>query len=157
MNRVHRPALLSLATGVLLVGTAYLLTWARSAPTFATWAMILGIAMQLGGITVLGGSRQGRPNRCIFIAAIFLMLVIIAGFGAATLLPAETAASGPYLLGLPRRAAIILLGVGMLPFFILPFLYAADFEAEGLDHASLEHLREECRQLREARNAEERR
>lgn len=149
MDRVRRSALAAVAAGVVLVTVAYLATWAAWAPGLARWAMIVGIALQLGGITVLGGSRRARPNRTVLIAALFIGIVIIAGFGAALLLPSEAGATPTYLLGLPRRAAIVLLGVGILPFLVLPFLYAADFDADGLDEASLERLREECRVLRE--------
>ncbi|MES2307102.1 MAG: hypothetical protein V4558_16495 [Gemmatimonadota bacterium] len=149
MHRVRSAALAAVVAGVLLVGAAYLATWAGRAPAFALYAMIAGIALQVSGITILGGARPGRTNRPVLIAAGFLAGVIILGFGAAALLPPENIATGPYFLGLPRRAAIILLGVGVLPFLVLPFLYAADFDAGGLDESSLERLRDECRRLRE--------
>ena len=154
MNRVRRVALVCVTGGVLLVAAAYFATWAGWAPRFAVGAMIVGIALQLGGITVLGGSSSGPRNQYVIVAALFLGAVVVLGFGAAVLLPAEGAGAGPYLLGLPRRAAIILLGVGILPFLVLPFLYAADFNTHGLDESSLAQLREECRRLRDARPGE---
>ncbi|MEO5799449.1 MAG: hypothetical protein ABIZ70_09775 [Gemmatimonadales bacterium] len=150
MNRDRRSGLICLTTGVILVGVAYAATWAAAAPQLAAWAMVIGIALQIAGITVVGGTRSNRPNHLVLIAALFLGTVIVVGFGAALLLPPESASAGPYLLGLPRRAAIVLLGVGILPFLVLPFLYAADFDTDGLDEASLARFREECRVLRES-------
>ena len=151
MHRVRGLALACITAGVLLVSAAYGATWAKWRPDLAVWAMILGIALQLGGITVLGGTRAGRRNAYVIIAALFLGAVVVLGFGAAIVLPPETAATSSYLLGLPRRAAIVLLGIGILPFLVLPFLYAADFDANGLDEASLAQLREECQRVRDAR------
>lgn len=155
MNRLRRLALASVTFGVILVAAAYLATWAGRVAGPAVWAMILGIALQLGGMTVLGGSHAGPRRKYVTVAALFLAAVIVIGFGSAVLLPPPPTESPSYFLGLPLRAAIVLLGVGILPFFVLPFLYAADFDETGLDDASLDRLREECRSLRDARNVEE--
>jgi hypothetical protein len=51
--------------------------------------------------------------------------IVVAGLLLAWGLPAE---SEPLWLGLPRRAAIVLYGVGLLPMFVLPVAYALTFD-----------------------------
>jgi hypothetical protein len=78
-------------------------------------------------------------------------VIPLIGFGAALLLPAETA-TGPLWLGLPRRAAMVLLGIGLLPLFVLPFAYARDSGDVQLDADALSALRAEAIRLREHRD-----
>jgi hypothetical protein len=69
-----------------------------------------------------------------------LGLVLLAGFGGALLLPPETPGS-PLWLGLPRRAALLVYGIGVLPALFLPLIYALTFGASVLDQAELAELR----------------
>lgn len=149
-----RLALRGVLGGLLLVAAAYLSAWsAGGAPSWATWAMVVGIALLLASTMALGGIRRGRSWRRVVAAASFLFLVLVAGFGAALLLP-EEGANGPFVLGLPLRAAVILLGIGIFPVLVLPLAYATDFDDSGLDQASLARLRDECARLRGQANSE---
>jgi hypothetical protein len=47
----------------------------------------------------------------------------------------------PLLLGLPRRAAVVVYGVGLLPVFVLPIVYALTFDAQTLRAEDLERVR----------------
>jgi hypothetical protein len=72
-------------------------------------------------------------------AAIFVMLV--AGFGLALALPAEGDATARLWFGLPKRAAIVLYGIGVLPLFALPLAYAFTFEGLTLRESDIERVR----------------
>jgi len=63
------------------------------------------------------------------------------------LLPGEGAGS-PLWLGLPRRAALLVYGIGLLPAFVLPLCYALSFDAAVLSRAELDRLRSELAELR---------
>src|SRR5690606_20491476 len=84
-----------------------------------TWLAIVGIAASLSGILVIGAVRNGRLSPAATTATWLLLLLPLLGFGAAVLLPAE-AIGDPLILGLPRRAAMVLIGVGVLPLLVLP-------------------------------------
>jgi hypothetical protein len=149
-----RLALAGVVSGLLLIALAYASAWLPGgAPLSASWAMVVGTALLLSSMMALGGIRRGRSWRRVVAAAAFLFGVLVACFGAALLLPAE-AATGPYLFGLPLRAAIILLGVGIVPVLVLPLAFAADFADTGLDETSLARLRSECARLRDAQPVE---
>lgn len=149
-----RFALAGVISGLLLIALAYASAWLPGgAPVSAAWVMVVGTALLLSSMMALGGIRRGRSWRRVVAAAAFLFGVLVAGFGAALLLPAE-GVSGPYLLGLPLRAAIILLGIGIVPVLVLPLAFAADFDDTGLDETSLARLRTECARLRDAQRDE---
>lgn len=111
------------------------------------WLAIVGIAATMSGTLVIGATRHGRLSTPAAVAAIVLLLVPLGVFGAALLLPPETA-TDPLLLGLPRRAALVLLGVGVLPLLILPVAYAHDPHNASLDAEALTALRAEAEHLR---------
>jgi len=76
------------------------------------------------------------------VAAFALVGVTLAGgFGLALALPAGAPGSEPLLLGLPRRAAIVVFGIGLLPVLVLPVAYALTFEAQTLRDEDLERVR----------------
>ena len=148
MHRAHRFALRGVIGGLLLVALAYLSAWLRGdAAPWMLWSMIAGVALSLSGAIALGGIRRGRSGRRVIATAGFLFVVLLSGFGAGLLLPTGSS-TGPFLLGLPLRAAVILLGIGIVPALVLPFAYAADFDDSGLDETSLAAFRDECTRLR---------
>jgi hypothetical protein len=137
-----------LVGGLLAQCGAYLMAMVlapEAAPV--AWLAVVGIAASLSGTLVIGALRDGQLSRPALLAAIVLFFVPLIGFGAALLLPPETA-NGPLLLDLPRRAAVVLLGVGVLPLLILPFAYANDPNNAPLDAGALMELRAEAERLR---------
>lgn len=116
---------IGLIGGLLLQALTYLLAFAAPGLSVIPWLSIAGILAALTGTMILGAVRQGRLSPAATIAVISMFAVLAVGFGAALALPAETA-NGPLWLGLPRRAAIVLLGVGVLPMLILTLAYAFD-------------------------------
>lgn len=149
-----RLALRGVLSGLMLVALAYGSAWLPGgAPFWSAWLMVTGTALVLSSMLALGGIRRGRSWRRVVATAVFLFVVLLTGFGAALLLPAE-GATGPFFLGLPVRAAIILLGIGVFPVLVLPLAFALDFDDSGLDEASLAKLRAECAKLRPPNGAE---
>ena len=76
-----------------------------------------------------------------------ISVVLIAGFGAVLVMPAETAGSVLWL-GLPPRTAIVLYGIGVLPLFLLPLAYAYTFDTMTLSEDDLARIAE-LRRVRE--------
>lgn len=148
MSTARSLGWIGLVGGLLAQLGAYLVAIALGPATPAVaWLAMIGIAASLSGTLVIGALRNDRLSRPAVLAAIVLLLVPLVAFGGALLLPAESAA-GPLMLGLPRRAALVLLGVGVLPLFILPFAYAHDTNSAPLDAEALTALRAEADRLR---------
>jgi hypothetical protein len=132
----------TLFAGALLVLAAFGSAWLPAGtPTWGVLAMIAGSALCLAATLGLGASNSHLPRSRALAA--FLFAVIVVGFGAPLLLPAESP-GGLFVLGLPLRAAIEVYGVGILPLFVLPLVYAFSFRAAGLDDAALVELRRRC-------------
>ena len=149
----------SLAVGVLVAATLLLAaTYAAvivtgATPWWAPWSYLVGVATVMMATMVLGAARgRGGVGR-LALPFVLIYALVLAGFGAALVLPAETAADTPLLLGLPRRAAIVLYGIGILPLFLLPLAYAFTFETMTLSDADLARVREARAAGRGARDA----
>jgi hypothetical protein len=77
---------------------------------------------------------------------VFVVVVLAIGFCAALALPATESSLSRLWLGLPARAAIVIYGIGLLPIIVLPVAYALTFEAQTLNAADIERVRELARQ-----------
>lgn len=108
--------------------------------------MVFGVALLMPGALLLGALRPGRSHRRLVVVAASMGALLLMAFGAALLLP-DSSSAEPLWLGLPRRAAIIVYGVGLLPVLWLPWAFARDFKDFGLDEARLAELRRECARL----------
>lgn len=151
-----RAAVAGLVVATLAIGLAYasaLLALGADgrAPTWAPWLMATGVPLALVSVMTLGAARGGRVPGVLLAAFAFVGMLLAAGFALALALPgsagtaaAGTAAAGtagePLLLGLPRRAAIIVYGIGLLPVLVLPVAYAMTFEASTLRDEDLERV-----------------
>lgn len=146
-----RAAVAGLVVATLAIGLAYasaLLALGADgrAPTWAPWLMATGVPLALVSVMTLGAARGGRVPGVLLAAFAFVGMLLAAGFALALALPgsAGTAAAGtagePLLLGLPRRAAIIVYGIGLLPVLVLPMAYAMTFEASTLRDEDLERV-----------------
>jgi hypothetical protein len=135
-------ALGALFVSTLLIAAAYVGALVLTpAPPWTAWALMIGTSTIMLATTVLGVVRHqaGVGRLAVPLAAMFLVLLV--GFGAALVMPAETAQS-PLWFGLPPRAAVVMYGVGILPLFVLPIAYAMTFESLTLDDADLERVRQ---------------
>lgn len=147
----RRLALTLVIASALSIGAAYASTFVPGgAPAWAAWLLAAGTATILIGVTMLGALRPGRPGGArLVLPFVLTWIVVFGGLALALALPAETAA-GPLWLGLPRRAAIIVYGLGLLPFFLLPVAYARTFDDTTLSEADLARVRDAAAALREA-------
>ncbi len=137
-----RPlAIGALLLSALLIGAAYVGALVASpVPRWAPWALMIGTSTIMLATMVLGASRRGAGIGRLVVPFAAIFTVLIVGFSAALVLPAESATS-PLWFGLPRRAAVILYGVGVLPLFVLPIAYAVTFESLTLSNEDLERVR----------------
>ena len=137
----------TLAVGVLAAATLLLAaTYAAvvvtgATPAWAPWCYVLGMSTAMMATMALGAARgRGGVGR-LALPFVLIYALLLLGFGAALALPAEPA-GGTLWLGLPRRAAIVLYGIGILPLFLLPLAYAFTFESMTLSDADLARVRE---------------
>jgi hypothetical protein len=134
-------ALGALFVSTLLIAAAYVGALVASpVPVWAPWALMIGTATIMLATTVLGASRGGAGIGRLVVPLAAMFFVLVVGFGAALVMPSEVAGASLWL-GLPRRAAIVLYGVGVLPLFVLPVAYALTFESLTLSEADLERVR----------------
>lgn len=143
---------LALSTAAIAVayGAAFL---PGGAPPWAAWLLAMAIATCMVAFMALGAARPGRGVGRLrpALAAVF---VIVAGcFALALSLPPERIGDALWL-GLPRRAAVLLYGIGLLPLLVLPLAYARTFEEQTLSEADLERVRAAVRALRETGSEE---
>ncbi|HEV8612951.1 MAG TPA: hypothetical protein VGQ73_05530 [Gemmatimonadales bacterium] len=147
--------MLGIVLGVLAIALAYAGAFLPAPiPRLAPWLMAIGLTLFLLSLLLLGTRRRGRKTPALLLLGFaFTGLVLFGGFGAALALPPEHAGS-PLLLGLPRRAALLLYGIGLLPALVLPLLYARSFEAVVLSDAELAEWRARLAQLESERQPE---
>ena len=151
-----RASLTAIVVSTLAIGSAYATAFAKGgSPAWAGWLFAAGVTGALVGTLALGAMRAevglGR-----LIGPFLLMTAIIgAGFVAVFALP-DLGAAEPLLLGLPRRAAIVLYGIGLLPTFVLPVAYALTFADQTLRPEDLERVLATARVAAEARALAER-
>lgn len=142
-----------LSVGALALSTAAIAVSYASAflpggaPAWAPWLLAGALATSVVAFMALGAARGDRGVGRLA-PALALTFVLVAGaFALALALPAERAGDALWL-GLPRRAAILLYGVGLLPLLVLPFAYAWTFESQTLSEADLERVRAAVRAMR---------
>ena len=141
MPMVKRTALSAIFLSALAVAVAYAAAFLPGGPPgWANWLLAIGIAVALTAIMVLGAERHGRIGKLALPFA-FVFLVIAGGFGLALALPATEGAGADLWLGLPPRAAIVIYGIGLLPFLIVPVAYALTFDEMTLSEADLARVR----------------
>ena len=143
-----RLAIGALALSTVAIGVAYASAFLPGgAPAWAPWLLALGVPLALVSVMSLGAARAGRVPGALLAAFALVGLMLAGGFALALLLPGAggTAGNGtvgePLLLGLPRRAAIVIYGIGLLPVLVLPVAYALTFEAQTLRDEDLERVR----------------
>ena len=142
----RRNALLALLLGTLAIAAAYASAFLPGdPPRWSAWAMGTGTAVVMVAAMALGAARSGRIGR-LKLPFAFVFVVLAGGFAAALLLPPETPGAALFL-GLPLRAAVVLIGIGLLPLFVLPVAYALTFDEMTLSEADLERVRRQARAL----------
>jgi hypothetical protein len=139
-DATRRSARLALLLSIIAVAIGYGGAFTAGAATWAPWVLAIAIPASLGSIMALGATR-GRTGLGRLLAPLAFVFAILAlGFCFALALPAETSSS-PLWLGLPRRAAIIVYGIGLLPIIVLPVAYAMTFDIQTLNPNDIERVR----------------
>lgn len=123
------------------IAVAYGSAFVAGGTRWGAWLMVLGLATMVVSLMVLGAARRSGGVRRIAIPLAFTFVVIVIGFGAALVLPGESAGAR-LLLGLPLRAAVVLYGIGLLPMVVLPLTYALTFDEMTLSEEDLARVRE---------------
>ncbi|MBV9879556.1 MAG: hypothetical protein JO180_03630 [Gemmatirosa sp.] len=137
-----RAAIALSVAGTAMIAAAYLSAFATiPAPAWAAWLLAVGVPLSLVGTMALGAARAGRLPPALVWTFALVGAMLAGGFGLALALPSDLGSAEPLLLGLPRRAAIIVYGVGLLPVFVLPAAYAWTFDAQTLRPEDLARVR----------------
>lgn len=143
---MKKAALVVLFLSMAAIGTAFATAMAVGrVPVWTAWVMAVATSLSMIATIVMGAARTGRPVgglRRLLAPLAAVLLILLGAFAAALLLPAV---AEPLLLGLPRRAAIVLYGIGVLPAFILPIAYALTFDELTLSEEDVERVREAAR------------
>ena len=145
-----RTGLRGFFAATVLIALAYASAFLPGgAPGWSPWLMALGTALAMVSAMVFGASRRDRPLgplAWVFAAA----FVVIAGGFCLALALAPPPGGEPIWLGLPRRAAILIYGIGLLPVFLLPLAYAMTFDQVTLSDADLVSFRRRLAAIRRA-------
>jgi hypothetical protein len=148
---VRRFALAAVVAAFTAIGVGYAGAFLGTpAPAWAAWALALGSAGALGALLLLGAARSTGTPRAAVGAAAAVTSIVAGGFAFALTAP-DLGAAEPLLLGLPRRLAVVLYGVGLLPALVLPWAYAAAFDRGTLSEDALARVEAAARARRDAR------
>lgn len=138
---MQRTALTTFTLAMLAIAAAYASAFLPSgAPVWASWTFAFAMPAAFVALMALGAAKRGRLGRLA--PALALVFVLLAGgFAVVLLLPAEDPADPVLWLGLPRRAAVLLYGVGLLPLVLVPVAYALTFDTLTLGPDDVERVR----------------
>jgi hypothetical protein len=143
-----RLALAALVLSTCAIGAAYASAFLPGgAPVWAAWLFAGGMTGALISMLALGAMRRDTGLGRLVIPFVIMTLILGGGFFAVFFLPALGAAE-PLWLGLPRRAAIVLYVIGLLPILVLPVAYALTFTAHTLRPEDLERVLTMAREAR---------
>ena len=150
-TRTKRAALAAIVVSTSGIGVAYASAFrSGGAPVWAGWLFAAGVTGALVATLALGAMRRDRGLGRLVVPFLLISLLIGAGFIAVFALP-DLGAAEPLLLGLPRRAAIVLYGIGLLPTLVLPVAYALTFADQTLRPEDLARVLATARAARESR------
>ena len=161
-GRLHHRTLLALVLSTVAIAAAYASAFrSGGAPMWAPWALAMGLATCMTAVALLGVTSSvrarsaGTPLTIVLTSLAVVWVLMAVCFGLALVLPAETGAVPRLWIGLPRRAAILLYGIGFLPLLVLPFAYAFTFDALTLPPEELERIRAAAQRARDTAQTQE--
>lgn len=138
---VRDTAFRALVLGVIGIALAYASAFFPPSIAFiGPWLMAIMVPLVLFATMILGAVRGTRGLGRLALPFLLVFVLVAGGFVVALLLPAE-AADVRLFLGLPPRAAVILYGVGLLPLFMLPMVYALTFDTLTLTDEDIARVR----------------
>lgn len=137
----RRIAICATFLATCCIAAAYLSAFAPGGVRWGAWCMVVGLATMVVSLMVLGAARGSGGVRRLAVPLAITFVVIVAGFGAALVLPPE-GSDARIVLGLPLRAALVLYGIGVVPLLVLPLAYARTFDDMTLSEADLARVGE---------------
>jgi hypothetical protein len=139
--RIKRRALAAIVLSTCVIAAAYASAFMDGgAPRWAGWLFAAGTTGVLLATLVLGAARRDRGLGRLVIPFVVMVALLGGGFLAVFLLPQDMGAAEPLVLGLPRRAAIVLYVIGLLPTLVLPVAYALTFTDQTLRPEDMERV-----------------
>jgi hypothetical protein len=140
-DRTRTAARYTLVLAVLAIALGYASAFLPAAMArVGPWLLAVAVPAALFATMILGAVRPGRGLGWLAVPFLLVFLLVAGGFVVALSLPPD-GAEAALVFGLPRRAAVILYGVGFLPLFMLPLVYAATFESLTLSEADIARVR----------------
>jgi hypothetical protein len=146
--KTRRRSLAAILVATLAISGAYASAFLPGGtPGWASWLLLSGTSLIMVASMALGASRpEGLgPLR---IPLVLVLLILLGGFGGALTLSPTDPLAPTLWLGLPPRAAVVVYGIGILPFLIVPLAYALTFHDLTLRPGDLERVRDEARRAR---------
>jgi hypothetical protein len=142
----RRNSLLALLAGTLAIAAGYASAFLPGDPPgWAAWALAFGAATVMVSASALGATRADRGLGRLKLPLALTFLIVAGGFALVLSMPGADPANPTLFLGLPPRAAVVLLGIGLLPLLVLPISYALTFDDMTLSEADLARVRAEAR------------
>lgn len=141
---MKRVALAAIVGSALLIGVAYATAFLPGGtPEWAPWLFVTGMSVMMVATMAMGAARNDRIGRLLLPFALVLV-ILVGGFGLVLALPPADPTDPALWFGLPPRAAIILYGIGFLPFVLVPVGYAVTFHEQTLGPGDLERIRDQA-------------
>ncbi len=131
--------LLALSSLALLVGYASA-WWPSVAPRGVALLFAAATVLQLVAFVLLGARRRDGRLGAGWMAVVVLV-ALVGGILITTAAQPGSAEGEALLLGLPRRAAFVLYGVGIAPLLLLAGAFARGFAAWSATDADVARLR----------------
>jgi hypothetical protein len=132
-------ALIALSAATLLLGYVAL-WWPGGPPRAVHVAMAVAVVTQLTAFVLLGARRRDGRIGAAWVA-VGALVVLVGGVLVTVIVSADAGAAEPLLGGLPRRAGLVLYGVGMAPLLLVAGSFARSFDAWVPTEAEVEQLR----------------
>jgi hypothetical protein len=138
----------AVALSALAIGIAYASAYLPGGtPAWGPWLFMAGTSLIMVSTMALGASRNGSIG-VLWIPFALVLVILLAGFGTVLILPTADPDDPTLWLGLPPRAAVILYGIGFLPFLLVPVAYAWTFDHLTLKPGDLERIRDRALEAR---------
>lgn len=125
---------------VMVVGYAAAATSRGVSPWLATLVAV-AVALQIAAWCVLGARRRDGRAGSAWVGAAAIVVLVGGALGYAILAPGADGVE-PLVGGVPRRAAYVIYGIGVLPLVVLAAVFGRGFAAWAPTEADVARLRE---------------
>lgn len=142
MTPLPSPAVGIISLAITAIAVAYATAFLPGgAPTWAAWVVGWGTMTLIAALIWLGARRPDGSHRILRGPLVLTWLILVLSLGLVLALPAEADGASALVLGLPRRAALVLYGLGLLPALVLPLTYLRTFDHLTLRPDDLARIR----------------